>query len=103
MGQGDLVYFVLPVPDGERGKAFYGSLFGWDFTAGDGPGGFNIEGATPSSPTVYFSVGDIHAAAARVRELGGKATERQEIRSGYMTDCVDDQGTRFGIWSPKET
>ena len=109
---GDLVYFVVPVGDGDKGRAFYGELFGWDFTPGNVPGGFNIEGTTPRgglfgggeshTPTVYFDVDDIEAAVERVRELGGEASEPQEIPSGYMADCTDDQGTRFSIWSPKE-
>lgn len=109
---GDLVYFVVPVPEADRGRAFYGELFGWDFSPGNVPGGFNIEGSTPpgglfgggpgNTPTVYFSVDDIHAAVEQIRELGGEAGEPEEIQSGYMADCRDDQGTRFGIWSPKE-
>ena len=107
---GDLVYFVMPVPDADKGKAFYGELFGWDFSPGSVPGGFNIEGSTPPgglfgggeghTPSVYFSVNDIEAAVRQIRELGGEASDPQEIQSGYMADCSDDQGTRFSIWSP---
>lgn len=35
---GDLVYFVMPVADADKGKAFYGELFGWDFTPGSQSG-----------------------------------------------------------------
>jgi predicted enzyme related to lactoylglutathione lyase len=109
---GDLVYFVIPAADAERAQAFYGAIFGWDFSPGNVPGGFNIEGSTPpgglfgggegSNPTVYFSVDDIEAAVAQVRELGGEAEDPQEIASGYMSHCGDDQGTAFGMWAPKE-
>jgi predicted enzyme related to lactoylglutathione lyase len=36
---GDLVYFVIPAADAERGRSFYGDLFGWRFTPGSVPGG----------------------------------------------------------------
>jgi uncharacterized protein len=110
---GDLVYFVIPATDPERAKAFYGGLFGWAFSPGNVPGGFNIEGSTPpgglfgggegSSPQVYFSVDDIEAAVVKVRALGGEAEELQEITSGYMSHCRDDQGTEFHLWAPKES
>ena len=38
---GDLFYFSLPVPDGERARRFYGELFGWDFAAPESQGGMN--------------------------------------------------------------
>ena len=107
---GDLVYFVIPVGDGERAQAFYGDLFGWGFEPGNVPGGYQITGSTPpgglygggegSRPLVYFSVDDIQAATARVRELGGEADEPQQIASGWMADCRDDQGTHFSLWAP---
>jgi uncharacterized protein len=110
---GDLVYFVVPAGDAERAKAFYGDLFGWGFSPGNVPGGFNVEGSTPpgglfgggegSSPQVYFSVDDIDAAVAKVRELGGEAGEPEEIASGFMAECRDDQGTAFNLWAPKGT
>jgi predicted enzyme related to lactoylglutathione lyase len=109
---GDLVYFVIPVSDGERAHAFYGGLFGWSFAPGNVPDGFNIEGSTPpgglfgggegSLPQVYFSVDDVEAAVAKVRELGGEAGDPEEIPSGFMSHCRDDQGTEFNIWAPKE-
>jgi len=110
---GDLVYFVLPTPDAERARAFYGAMFGWDFSPGNVPGGFNIEGSSPrgglfgggegSSPTVYFSVDDIDEAVGKVRDLGGDAEDPQEIASGYMSHCRDDQGTSFAIWAPRQS
>jgi uncharacterized protein len=109
---GDLVYFVIPAADAERGRSFYGDLFGWRFTPGSAPGGFNIEGPTPpgglfgggegSRPQVYFDVDEIDAAVARVRELGGEAEEPQEIESGRMSLCRDDQGTEFGLWTAQK-
>jgi uncharacterized protein len=105
---GDLVYFVVPSGDAERSKAFYGGLFGWQFSPGSVPGGFNIEGSVPpgglfgggdgESPSVYFDVDDIQAAVVQIRELGGEAEEPQQIQTGWMAACKDDQGKAFNIW-----
>jgi uncharacterized protein len=107
---GELVYFVVPAPDAQRAQTFYGELFGWEFAPGSVPDGYEISNAQPpgglfgggegSSPDVYFGVDDIDAAVARVRELGGEAEDPQEIASGYMASCRDDQGTAFNIWAP---
>ena len=108
---GDLVYFVVPVADADRGRAFYGELFGWDFSPGNVPGGFNVTNTTPPgglhgggegrAPQVWFGVEDIEAACAKVRELGGEAGEPEKIASGWMASCTDDQGTSFNLWAPE--
>ncbi len=106
---GDLVYFVIPVPDAGRGREFYGGLFGWDFTPGTVPQGFDVEGATPpgglvggapepSGIDVYFTVDDVGEAVERIRELGGEADEVQETAAGLYASCRDDQGTPFSIF-----
>jgi uncharacterized protein len=108
---GDLVYFMISTPDAERAQAFFGGLFGWRFSPGNVPGGFNIEGSTPpgglfaggeaAPPEVWFDVDDIEAARARVAELGGTAGEAHEIASGRIAACTDDQGSRFNLWAPR--
>jgi uncharacterized protein len=108
---GELVYFMVPVRDAERAHRFYGELLGWEFSPGNVPGGFNIDNATPpgglyaggerSSPQVWFGVDDIQAGVERVRELGGEAGEPEEIASGHMAACRDDQGTELNLWAPK--
>jgi hypothetical protein len=105
---GDLSYFTIPVADLERGEAFYGGLFGWQFEQqpdtyrhianATPPGGLNR--AEGSSPQVWFRVRDIEDAVARVRELGGQADEPQQSASGWSTACRDDQGTHFNLWQP---
>lgn len=109
---GDLVYFVIPVPDGERGRKFYGELLGWQFDPGNIPGGYQISNATPpgglfgggpgNRPRVYFEVDDIEAGVEKVRELGGEAGEPEQIESGFMADCKDDQGTEFSLWAARK-
>ena len=113
MKAGDLVYFVMPAADAEKAKSFYGSLFGWDFTPGTVPTGFNIENSTPpgglhgggeaTTPDVYFNVDDIDKAVAQIRELGGSATDPEPAGGGRMSHCKDDQGTTFNIWSAADS
>ena len=104
---GELGYFALPVADLAKGRTFYGGLFGWQFAPGERyahientkpPGGLTqVAGDTVQ---VWFTVADIRAAIARVRQLGGHADEPQQSDSGWNADCRDDQGTRFNLWQP---
>jgi predicted enzyme related to lactoylglutathione lyase len=109
---GDLAYFMLTVGDAERAEAFFGGLFGWEFGPGSVPEGRQITNSTPpgglfatgspSKPEVWFEVDDIEAALARIRELGGEPGEAEEIASGYMASCRDDQGTPFNVWASRD-
>jgi len=107
---GDLVYFQINVADGERAKAFYGDLFGWQPIPGSVPSGFNFEGPSPhggglggteteSRPLVYFDVDDLEQAIAKVKELGGEAGEPKGSEVGRYSICRDDQGVQFGIFA----
>jgi hypothetical protein len=110
MSPGNLGYFTIPVRDIERGRTFYGGLFGWEFQAEGAtdpyahignatpPGGLHVNDAT--SPQVWFKVDDITVAVATVRELGGHADEPQQSPSGWSAACRDDQGTSFNLWQP---
>jgi uncharacterized protein len=109
---GELAFFELGVEDAERGRAFYGGLFGWSFEPGPGDG-FVIAGAVPggmhggdpgASPYLFFAVDDIEAAEERVRELGGViedvdvgGDEESIRRFGHFRICRDDQGSPFGL------
>jgi uncharacterized glyoxalase superfamily protein PhnB len=108
----NLGYFTIGVPDVERASAFYTALFGWQPEGGSidegrhvanitPPGGLHGGEASPSI-TIYFRVADIHAAVARVRALGGDATEPQLMASGWNAACHDDQGVAFDLWEPAE-
>jgi predicted enzyme related to lactoylglutathione lyase len=109
---GDLVYFALPVHDEQRAHAFFGALFGWEFAPGNvadssqitnstPPGGMFAR-AEPGRAEVWFEVDDIEAGLVRVRELGGHAGEAEEIPSGFMASCRDDQGTPFNVWASRD-
>ena len=56
-----------------------------------------IAGGIPVSTTVpMWTVDDIDAAVARVREAGRhRAREPERQPYGLMAECTDDQGTRF--------
>jgi predicted enzyme related to lactoylglutathione lyase len=106
---GDLVYFVVGVPDAGRGQAFYGALLGWRFSRGNVPDGHHLVGVTPPgglqgrpgdpAVLVYFGVPSLAEALARVRALGGEAGEIQaSAAGGHYAHCRDDQGTAFGLY-----
>ncbi len=68
-------YFVIQVPDADRGQEFYGGLLGWSFAPGsvanshqiDGMMGGLLGGVAEAAMKLYFDVPDIQTAAARVR------------------------------------
>ncbi len=101
-------YVTLGRPDGDRAAAFFGSLLGWGLE-GEEPGSYHVDGIDPpaginqddDAVVLYFRVDDI-AAAARVQDLGGDATEPVLWPSGWNSTCHDDQGLRFDLWQPAE-
>lgn len=107
---GELFYFSLPVADGERGRHFYSTLFGWDFGEPGSAGGMNahnviVEGGIGAGRDgdrveMWFRVDDISAAVATVRELGGSADDPFDTPQGLIAQCTDDQGVDFGLAQP---
>ena len=115
--KGELSFFELGVADANRGREFYGNLFGWDFAEeGSGatietpnvPGGLH-GGDEGASPYLFFRVDDLDAAVARVRELGGELGDyvsegnddpETVARFGRFVTCKDDQGSSFGLHEP---
>jgi len=113
---GEPAFFEIGVEDPERGKAFYGALFGWDFAPGPSDEGGSIIG-TPgipgglhggdkgAVPYLFFRVDDMDAALARVRELGGSTDsaepgDEDPAEYGRFKLCKDDQGSTFGLYQP---
>jgi uncharacterized protein len=109
---GQFVYIEIPADDTEQGRAFWGSLFGWEFNQFPGPFEYhttqigdqqgaaitNMEpgkrGARP-----YFVVDEINAGAARVKELGGTANDAMPVPNlGWFSTCTDPHGNEFGLW-----
>ena len=107
----EIGYVTMATTETERAARFFGSLFGWQFeagNAGDGyahianttlPMGFTPEGAG-QAPTLYFRVASIEQFASRVRELGGTVVSIDSYASGGSATCQDDQGATFLLWEP---
>jgi len=108
--EGDLYYFTLPVHDLSRAQAFFTAVLGWQFpdpqqghiaNISAPPGVIaTVTGDASTRAQLWFVVDDIHAAVAKVRELGGSATDPVNYDSGWSADCVDDQGTTFNLSVP---
>ena len=108
--EGDLYYFTLPVHDLSRAQTFFTAVLGWQFpdpqqghiaNISAPPGGIaTVTGDASTRAQLWFVVDDIHAAVAKVRELGGSATDPVNYDSGWSADCVDDQGTTFNLSVP---
>jgi predicted enzyme related to lactoylglutathione lyase len=108
----------LATPDREAAKAFYGALFGWEWSDGGAETGFYTQGhidgrqvagigeGPPDQPpttatwTTYLAVDDIEAMTMRVTEAGGTALMPAiEIGDfGRMAMVADPAGAVFGLW-----
>ncbi|MCU1517492.1 MAG: glyoxalase [Pseudarthrobacter sp.] len=113
---GEPVFFEIGVQDTQRGRAFYGGLFDWEFAPGPSGGeGFVIgtpgiaggmHGGDPGVPPyLFFRVDNLDAALARVRELGGSVDDTDlgdgsAAEFGRFKLCKDDQGSVFGLHEP---
>jgi hypothetical protein len=109
---GNPVHFELPAGDTARSQAFWGSLFGWQFQAMEGPmeyhmGQINDQAGVATFPAddggrgirVYFDVDDVNKGVARVKELGGKAEDAQPVPGfGWFSMCEDTEGNMFALW-----
>jgi len=105
-GHGELSYITHQVPDSTVFKAFYSGLLFWTYEPGRIDDGWSVVGAHPMSGAAggnatavtvpMWTVDDIDAAVARVREAGGAVIEEPSQQSyGKSALCTDDQGTRF--------
>lgn len=107
-GHGALTYITMQVEDTARARAFYGAVFGWDFTAGNWPDGWNVVEPVPMTGMAggrggggnlpVYQVDDVAAAAQRVRELGGTASGPDRRPYGVMSDCTSPDGVTFALW-----
>lgn len=117
--------FAMLVCERAAAVAFYGQLFGWpfervhadsyysdtvphvgvldiavrDWARGQGMDPETV-GAGGDQPhvNVYVEVADLDAALAKLTELGGRLVGDPAPMGPYVAaECLDDQGTRFGI------
>lgn len=108
---GSFVHIEIPFDDAAKGSAFWGGLFGWEFSDMMGAeylmasigqdSGAAIEqvGDGRTGARAYFDVDDIGAGVARVRELGGEAGEKMPVPGmGWFAHCTDPHGNPFGLW-----
>src|SRR5688572_19319591 len=108
---GQMVHAEIPASDTGRAKGFWGSLFGVQWQAFEGPQEYHMTRLTEDSGAaifpadgasgirVYFDVDDINAGAGRVRELGGQSDDPMPVPSmGWFAQCKDTEGNDFGLW-----
>ncbi|MGZ4414862.1 MAG: VOC family protein [Gaiellaceae bacterium] len=110
---GEMVHIEIPADDTEQAKAFWGSLFGWEFQAyPGGPGEYHMTRISDSSggaitnmepgkrgTRTYFDVEDVNASSAKVKELGGQADDPMPVPGmGWFSTCRDPHGNEFGLW-----
>jgi predicted enzyme related to lactoylglutathione lyase len=105
-GPGELSYITYEVIDATAFKAFYSRVLFWTFEPGRIDDGWGVQqthpmagvaGGSAQQVTVpMWTVEDVDAAVARVREAGGTVIEEPSQQPyGKSAQCTDDQGTRF--------
>ena len=114
---GQIVHFEIPADDTAQSRGFWSGLFGWDFKQYPGPSeywmtrtgeatGAAITNMEPGKQGIraYLDVDDIKKGAARVKELGGTASDPMPVPSmGWFVTCSDPHGNEFGLWQNDES
>jgi uncharacterized glyoxalase superfamily protein PhnB len=109
--QGDIAHVTVVTPDPARAREFYETVLEVPFTPGRVTGSWGTAETRPplsmwspadTEPQVQlcYRVDDLDAAVTRVHDAGGDAQEITHEPHGLMSECVDDQGTRFQLWQP---
>jgi uncharacterized glyoxalase superfamily protein PhnB len=105
-GPGELSYITYEVTDSSAFRAFYSRVLFWTFEPGRIDDGWQVEqthpmagiagGSTQQVTVPMWTVEDVDAAVARVREAGGTIIDEPSQQAyGKSAQCTDDQGTRF--------
>ena len=115
------VHIELMSNDVGQAKTFYQSLFDWkledmpmggDMTytmvrVGEGTGGGMMKNPVPNAPSAwmaYVSVGDVKAATAKAKSLGG--TVMKDVTEvpgmGWFSVITDPTGAMLGLWQQKQ-
>jgi predicted enzyme related to lactoylglutathione lyase len=105
-GPGELSYITYEVTDSAAFRAFYSRVLFWTFEPGRIEDGWGVRqthpmagvagGSTAQVTVPMWTVADIDAAVARVREAGGTVIDEPTQQPyGKSAQCTDDQGTRF--------
>jgi uncharacterized glyoxalase superfamily protein PhnB len=105
-GPGELSYITYEVTDSAAFRAFYSRVLFWTFEPGRIADGWQVQqthpmagvaGGSAAPVTVpMWTVEDVDAAVARVREAGGAVIDEPSQQPyGKTAQCTDDQGSRF--------
>jgi predicted enzyme related to lactoylglutathione lyase len=103
---GDVSYITYEVADAAAFRTFYSRMLFWSYEPGRVDDGWQIQGPHPMAGVAggsdrqvtvpMWTVEDIEAAVARVREVGGTVIDEPSQQSyGASALCTDDQGSRF--------
>ncbi|MDQ6784127.1 MAG: VOC family protein [Actinomycetota bacterium] len=102
---GDVTYLTIEVVDGARARAFFGAVLGWTYAPGNVADGAQVIGTAPmigmhggapvATVVPSYLVDDLTEAVARIRTLGGTATEPQAQPYGITATCSDPTGVRY--------
>jgi uncharacterized protein len=120
---GDVSWLELYTTDNEAAMRFYGDLFGWKPTESMDMGGMGVYrmfgrssesmggmmtktpdmAQVPTTWLLYFRVPDVHAAAERIKALGGKLVMGpMEVPGGsWVVQGKDPQGGHFALHHAK--
>lgn len=105
-GPGELSYITYEVPDSPSFREFYSRVLFWTFEPGRIEDGWQVRGTHPMAGVAggssrqatvpMWTVEDVDAAVARVREAGGTVIDEPSQQPyGKSALCTDDQGSRF--------
>ena len=114
-----VAWFEIPVTDVSRAKKFYGTVFGWTFTAFPAYGHdcWRIKTGTPglegvftpqlytvktNGPILFMRVRDVETALTRVVALGGRIDRTRAAVKGFGSTVVvwDTDKNAIGILGP---
>ena len=111
-----VVHVEFPAQDIDRAQRFWEGVGGWKiqgagmpgidyrlFQEGD-QGGAVYPKMDQDGPIVYYGSDDVEADAAKVRELGGEAEQKQPIPGvGWFARCKDSEGNPFSLFQSDES
>ncbi len=105
-GPAELAYITYEVTDSAEFKSFFSRVLFWTFEPGRVADGWQVRQTHPMAGVAggraqqvtipMWTVTDIDAAVARVREAGGTVIDEPSQQPyGKSAQCTDDQGSRF--------
>jgi len=117
-----VVHLEIPAEDVERAKAFYTTLFGWQFSnppgfedywqfetgeSGKDLAGGMMKRQDPNQVGLvnYVNVGSVDEFVAKVQELGGQVIfpKMAVPGMGWFAHCMDTEGNVFAMWEDDES